>query len=309
MKDYSEFSLWTRFWHQPIRAERLATTRILLALALLTDQLFQYLPFLSLFFGPDGVAPEGTYDQWVLSRWGWTILIFNTDNMAIVQTFFWSWVGVTVLFLVGWQTRLMNVWVWFLTLCFINRNPSLCNYADDAAAVLIFLLLFMPTGRAFSLDAYLRRRTYSADNLAPPMTSAWPVRVLQIQLSMIYFTTGLAKLVPSAWDGTWWDGTSLHYVLNDTTMGRWSYAQLPLPFWFTALLTYIIVWWEALFIPLVIFKYTRYWALIFGILLHIGIYVTLDVGWFSWYMIAFYGAWIPDSFWKKWSPYRTTSGV
>src|SRR5438445_642538 len=60
---------WARFWHQPVRAERLALMRILLGLSLLTDQLFQYLPNLEEFFGPTGVAPRGLHDWYQLAVW------------------------------------------------------------------------------------------------------------------------------------------------------------------------------------------------------------------------------------------------
>jgi hypothetical protein len=65
-------SAWSSFWHTPVRAERLALTRILVGVALLTDQLFQYLPNLEEFFGPTGVAPAGLHDWFQVQQWHWT---------------------------------------------------------------------------------------------------------------------------------------------------------------------------------------------------------------------------------------------
>ena len=65
-------SFWTRFWHEPVRAERLALMRIFLGVALLTDLLFQYLPNLMDFFGPTGVAPRGLHDEYQMRSWRWT---------------------------------------------------------------------------------------------------------------------------------------------------------------------------------------------------------------------------------------------
>src|SRR5699024_4286824 len=110
----------TRFWHQPVRGERLALMRILLGLALLTDQLFQYLPNLMEFFGYEGVAPRGLHDAHQLRYWRWTILLFNHDDPAVLYPFFWTWVGVTVAWTLGLCTRLANVLVWFGTMCWIN---------------------------------------------------------------------------------------------------------------------------------------------------------------------------------------------
>ncbi|MBM4070680.1 MAG: hypothetical protein FJ271_17255 [Planctomycetes bacterium] len=303
----SEYSnSWQRFWHEPVRAQRLAVTRIFLALALLTDQLIQYLPHLSMFYGPEGVAPTGVHDEWLLDTWRWTILIFNTDDVILVTLAFWLRVAVTCAFLVGWHTRLMSVLLWFMTLCFLNRNPALRNGADDVLMAGLFLLMLSPCGRALSLDRRRELRRLGPAAPTPPMTVAWPLRLIQIQVCIIYLTTGIAKLFRSdvLFEGTWWDGTSLHYVLNDTTMSRFSYAQLPWPLWLTAPATYLSVAWEVLFTPLIMWRRTRKWTLWFGLLFHLGIFLTIEVGWFGFYTTSLYGVWIPGEFWDRWQTPR-----
>jgi uncharacterized membrane protein YphA (DoxX/SURF4 family) len=64
-------------------------------------------------------------------------------------------------------------------------------------------------------------------------------------------------------------------------------------------MTYVSVWWEALFPLLVLNRYTRPVALWFGILFHLGIWFTIEVGWFGFYTMAFYGVWVPDRFWPR----------
>jgi hypothetical protein len=312
--DFAHASWWKRFWHEPLRAERLALVRIFFAIALLADQLVQYIPNFADLFGPHGAGYAGLNDEYQLSKWRWTILVTGTDNLSVLWPVFWVWVGATVLYLVGWQTRLMGVVVWFLTMCFLDRNPNVKNGGDDVLSASLFLLMLMPTGRAFSIDAWRRRRKAIAAGLSPddpslirPTVSAWGVRLLQIQLCILYLTTGLAKLrggelplpLERVFQGTWWRGTSIHYVMNDLTMARFSYAQLPLPFWMTAIITYTSVWFETLFTPLVIWRRTRKWALWFGVLFHIGIYLAIEVGWFSFYTVCLYGAWVPGEFWDR----------
>lgn len=308
-------SRWVRFWHEPVRAERLALVRILLAFALLTDQLLGYLPHLNEFFGPGGVAYAGLHDEWLLRQWYWTILFFNTDDMRIVGLLFAVWTALTFLFLIGWRTRLMNVLVWFLTICFITRNPTLKNTGDDVLSLGLFLLMFMPTGRALSLDRWLEKRRRLKRGLPlpadwhTPLVPAWGVRLLQIQLCVLYATTGLAKLRGSLdWDqvihgefrGTWWEGHSIYYVLNDVTMARMSWVELPLPLWATYAMTWVTVWWEALFPLLVLWRRTRRWTLWMGVAVHLGIYLLIEVGWFSFYTLALYGVWVPGEFWDRW---------
>jgi hypothetical protein len=292
---------WEEFWHEPLRAERLALTRILLGVALLSDQLFQYLPHLDEFFGPEGVSPAGLYEWYALRYWQWPALLFHTDDPATVQTLFWLWVGVTAAFTLGFCTRLANLALWVLTYAFLTRTPPILNAGDSVLKVGVFWLLLSPCGRTLSLDALLWRRA-----TGPTTVPAWPVRLIQLQLCFLYLSTGLSKLfrVSEPFVGTWWDGTSLHYVLNDVTMSRWSYTQLPLPLWLTAPATWVSVWWEVLFPLLVLSRHTRAFALWFGVLFHLGIWLTIEVGWFSFYTVALYGVWVPDSFWRRWDAWR-----
>jgi hypothetical protein len=291
-----------RFWHAPLRAERLGLMRVLLGLSLLTDQLFQYLPNFREFFGPEGVAPAGLHDAYQLSQWRWTAAFFYTDDLSVLYPAFFAWVAVTALWAAGLCTRLMNLAVWFGALCFIYRNPNILNGGDDVMQVGVFLLLLAPCGKALSLDALVRR--WWTGQPGPAYTPAWPVRLIQIQLCLIYCTTGIIKLKgewsDGPFQGTWWDGTSIHYVLNYVTMSRWSFAQLPLPLWMTAAMTYVSVWWEALFPLLVLPRWTRGPALWFGVLFHLGIYFTIEVGWFSFYTLSFYGVWVPEWYWRRW---------
>jgi hypothetical protein len=331
MYDFAKASAWTRFWHAPVRAERLAITRIFFGMTLLADQLFQYLQHFADFFGPGGVGFEGLHDEFMASRWHWTILFFQTDNLNVVYAVFWVWMAATLAFTLGWQTRLMNILVWLGTMCFITRNPNLKNGGDDVLQVGLFLLMLSPCGKALSLDRLLARRRRRARSLPddpafdPPMTPAWPVRLIQIQLCVLYLTTGLAKLAralpvgkdddfftalgklvgaeplgPDEKWGTWWQGTSIWYVLHDCTMARRAFAEFPIPFWITAVATYMSVWFETLFPLLMLSRWTRKWTLWFGVLFHIGIWLAIEVGWFSFYTICMYGVWIPDRFWERW---------
>jgi hypothetical protein len=298
------WSAWARFWHLPLRAERLGLMRILLGVALLGDQLFQYLPNLMAFFGPAGVAPAGLHDDYQIRRGRWTILLFNHDDPAVVYGLFAVWVAFTLLWTVGLWSRLTNVATWLLTLAFITRNPNVLNCGDSVLQVGLLLLMLMPSGAALSLGSWRRRR--AGRESGPVYVPAWTVRIIQVQLCAIYLSTGLVKLQgswewegPFGFEGTWWDGTSIHYALNYVTMSRWSYASLPLPFWLTATMTYTSVAWEVLFPLLMLHRWTRGPALWFGVLFHLGIYLTIEVGWFSFYTLTLYAVFVPDWFWRR----------
>jgi hypothetical protein len=244
----------------------------------------------------------------MLSQWYWTMLFFNTDDMRIIGVVFALWMLVTVLFLAGWHTRVMSVLVWFLTMCFINRNDIVANSGDDLLCVSLFLLMFMPSGRALSLDRWLEKRRRLKRGLPlpadwdTPQVPPWGVRLLQIQLCIVYMTTGLAKLQGYFIEepATWWDGTSIYYVLHNITRARVAWVELPLPLWATYVMTWTTVWWETLFPLLVLWRWTRKWTLWLGVALHLGIYPAVEVGWFSFYTLALYGVWVPGDFWDRW---------
>jgi hypothetical protein len=313
-------SRWVSFWHRPLRAERLALVRFALAFALFLEQLLCYWPHLAEFYGPEGVGYAGLHDAWTLSQWRWTTFFFFTDDPRTVEVLFLLWMAATCLLLLGWHARLMSVLVWLLTMSFLERTPIIKNCGDDVLSAALFLLIFLPSGRAFSLDRWLQKRRLARRGVPlpadweNPTIPAWGVRLLQIQLCVIYLTTGLAKLRgsinfdPPRFGGTWWEGTSVYYVLNDVTLNRMSWVELPLAWWFTYAITYVSVWFETLFPLLVLWPRTRKWTLWFGVVFHIGIYLLIEVGWFSFYTLSLYGAWIPGEFWNRHKPGAPAAG-
>lgn len=297
-------SAWTIFWNAPVRAERLALMRILLGLSLLSQQIIELLPYLMEYYGPDGVAPAGLFDRVQLRYWYWSMLVFNTDDPTTVYIVFGLWVAAALLFTLGYHTRLANLALWFFTTCFLARNPLNCNAGDDVLQMGIFLLMLSPCGRALSIDAWQRRRR--GLDVGPVFVPAWPVRLIQLQLCALYCTTGLVKLKGEGWlEGSWWDGTSVHYTFHYLTLNRYSPASFSMPLWVTMAMTYSTVWWETLFPLLVLWRRTRLFALVFGVLLHIGILATLAITWFSLNTLSFYAVWLPDEFWQRWRPLTT----
>ncbi len=283
---------WTEFWHRPVASERLAFVRVATGVALLTDQLFQYLPFLDYLFGPGGMGSEGLNDRWMASNWRWPVLFFTTDDMFVIFTCFAAWVISTLALTIGFKTRWAAAVAWFFTMCFFARNSNVKNGGDDIVQIALFLLMFMPSDRALAWDA---RRGPRVQTIPP-----WGVRLLQLQLCMMYTATGFAKL-KGGLGGTWLQGTSLHYVFNDMALSRWSYAQFPIPIWITAPAGYLALFWEVFFIVLVAYRKTRRFALWYGVAFHLVVFLTLEVGWFSFYSLALYPVWMPDRwFEEKW---------
>jgi hypothetical protein len=295
----SEPSWWARFWHTPVRAERLGLMRWMLGLSLLVGELMLYLPNLADLYGPTSVTAGHLRDDYLLRNWRWTMLWFNGDNMTLVHVVFALWLAATAAFTVGFFTRTATAVTWLLTLTFFNRTVFLLDGGDALVMNGLLLLLLAPSGQALSLDAWWRRRR---GRPLPRTVPPWSVRVLQIQLCLLYFSAGVLKMAAypeKPFTGTWWEGTTVHYTINFVDRSRWAFAQWPQPLWWTALLTYVSLFWEAAFPLLVLHRWTRRPALCFGVLFHLGIFALIEIGCFSLYALSFYGPWVPDSFWQR----------
>ena len=280
---------WTVFWYKPIAAERLALVRITTALAVLTDMLVQQLPYYSILYGPEGLAPHGYSESALLRGWRLTGYFFTTTDFTVYTITYIAWAIVMVLMAFGVRTRIVTILAWLLTMAFIHRNFHSKNFGDSVVRISVFLLMFMPCGDALSWDAWKRR----GRALVPTLHAPWGVRIFQIQLCAMYTATGVSKLTGGG-NSTWFDGTTLFYVYNDIILTRVSYVQLPLPAWLSPPLTYIALIWELLFIPFVIWSRTRRWVLYFGIAFHLTVFLTIEVGWFGFFALSWYCAWIPD---------------
>jgi hypothetical protein len=274
----------SKWWTSPVPAERLAALRIALAAVLLVDVLL-YLPHLGDFFGADSLAglraAEVSSPHWTGWLLGWMEGPVWLYGLAIL------WAVAAGLLLVGWWSRLAAVLAWVLALFFWSRNPHIHNAGDTVRITILFYLMLSPCGAVWSLDAWRPAR-----NQAPAgrvFIYPWPLCLLFVQMTVIYFYNGVHKLLGPQWA----DGSALHYVLGDLALARFSYARLPLPDVATRLMTWVVLVWELGFPLLVLWRRTRTIALLMGVAFHVGIGLTLELGAFAPYMLCLYAPLAP----------------
>jgi hypothetical protein len=210
------------------------------------------------------------------------------QDAALLRTAAGVWLVATALLLVGWQTRVAAVVAWVLNTSFANLNPNIDNAGDVIRGIILFYLMLSPCGAVWSVDRLWQRRREPSVSEAI-VIHPWALRLLFIQLVLIYFVNGLYKLSGLDWLG----GDSLNYVLADVTLTRFSYAQLPAPLWLTRLATWTVLIWEVGFPLWVILPWTRKSALWFGVLFHLGIYLTMELGNFVPYALTLYLPLVP----------------
>ena len=145
----------------------------------------------------------------------------TTVPHAVLAATFVAAVAVTL----GWHTRIMSVLLYLGMLSLYHRNVSANGGPDAAPMITAFYLMLCPSGAAYSMDAAhaARKRGTPADALIVP----WGVRLLQIQLCLLYFQSCVIKC-----DGvSWMKGTVVHYILFNQEFRQFDFewlAQYPL---------------------------------------------------------------------------------
>jgi hypothetical protein len=278
-----------RWWTEPVRAERLAALRIGIAAVLLLDILLNYLPHAADFFAADGLGATDTFAAWrTWPHLNWSLL-FGDDPM-VMRWYVTAWGVSAACLLMGFASRLNAAVAWALALSFLNRNPYIHNAGDTVRVITLFYLMLTPCGAVWSMDAWLWRRQPKP---GPVFVAPWALRLLFVQLVLIYFFNGVFKLAGADWKA----GTVLHYVLADVSQTRLPFAQWGLPDGLLRVLTWAVLAWEVGFPLLVLLPATRTAALVFGVLVHLGIGFAIELAVFPLVMLCLYLPLVP---WERW---------
>jgi hypothetical protein len=268
---------WQSFWFQPQQMYTLGLVRIAFGVLALWWGLW-LLPIRKGLLDADGVAPT---QPLIAHTWG-IFAVWNSDEAILIGIV--ALLLSSIALLVGWHTRLAAVVVFVLILSFERRNPWAFNAGDAVVRIEALLLAVSPCGAALSLDQRRRTGSFWSAQSGPN----WPIRLIQVQLSLIYIAAAQVKLSGD----TWLNGTAVSYVLQLDDMRR-----MPLPHWFvTNALAMNVLTWGALAIELAMgilvwVQRFRPWVLAAGVLLHVLIDVYIQIGIFSYAMFVMYLAW------------------
>jgi hypothetical protein len=201
----------------------------------------------------------------------------------------------------GIGTRLSTVVAWTLFVSFNQRLPWVQNGGDSMMRCALFYLLFAPAGAVWSVDSVLGRRRDAQGTVTPVLIPPWSVRLMQIQLALIYLFTGISKISDGWLGNDWINGEAVYWVLNDLSLTRWPYYWLPVPMLVCRCLSWGTLAFELGFAFVMVMpprsrfvSAIRSCMLLAGVALHLGILVHTEVGWFSpatlcWYVLFLSG--------------------
>jgi hypothetical protein len=289
------------WWTEPVRAERLAALRIGVAAVLLVDLLVTYLPHLEDLFAAGGLGGASVFPgMFGGSSWNWSLFKY-ANSPALVWSAFIVWLLAAVCLLIGLASRLSAAVAWALAVSFYYINPYAVNAGDIVRIIILFFLMISACGAVWSVDARLRKRISpslkrergdfaDASGSDRVFIHPWPLRLLFVQLVLIYFLNGLAKNIPGS---DWWSGETVYAILAHLAMSRFPYNSVPVPHFLTQLLTWAIFLFEMGFPLWAVFPRTRTAALCAGAAFHLGLAVFMEVIMFPWYMLCLYLPLVP----------------
>lgn len=274
---------WERLFFTPTSTAPLAVLRVAYGLVLIAWTVTQ-LPYLFIFYGPNGVLP----DPPAVGPWQWGALNSFNSVPALAVVFLATLVAAVAL-TIGASPQVASFVVLLGLIALERRNPYVLNSGDVLLRVMAVYLIFAPSGESLSWDRWRRDRAHFWEF---PRRAPWAMRMLQIQVSIIYLAAVWAKLQGEPWR----NGTAVSFALRMLDQLRAPSPELIagsglLTEWLTfgtlliELSVGILVWNRKL----------RPWVLGAGALLHLGIEVFIMIGFFSFAMWALYLAFLsPD---------------
>lgn len=141
-----------------------------------------------------------------------------------------------------------------------------------------------PCGKSFSVDRWLAVRQARASGQPPPTEAGnlWGLRLIVIQLTMMYFWSAYNKSHAGFLDGDRLEALFMHYYIGsnlaDWAAWAWAFAVAA---WVVLILEYAL----ALGMP---FSRTRKYLVIPGLVLHAAFYVMLPIATYSATIVLLY---------------------
>jgi hypothetical protein len=229
----------------------------------------------------------------VARPFSWSLLELFPSDTALVACFAGLVVAAACV-LVGWHTRLATLAAFVLLLSFERRNLVVLNSADTLLRLFGLYLALAPAGAALSVDRWRRARDRFWEF---PERAPWALRLLQLQVSILYLFTVWLKVQGETWN----NGTAVSYSLRVTEVARFE-----VPAWISQsavvsnLLTYGTLAVELSLALLIWNRRARPWVIAAGVALHLSIQATILVGLFSVTVFVGYLAFVPPETMARW---------
>lgn len=269
----------------------------LLVCFLIIRNMFLYFKYSELLFGKEGIASYERYEAYI-TKIGLDFLKFPFEHFS-PHYFLWVVAILAFLFALGIGKHVTGILLYLSILNLNLRNHLILDGSDNIILVSLPFLIFGDTYRLLSFGKYTAKLETS-----PVLLHIQKLAALgfMLQISIVYFVTGLVKLNCDVWQ----NGTANHYILqlNEFKGTKWNEVIADNVF-FTKASTYFTLTFEILFPAAIFFRVTRYTWLALGVIFHLGIWIFMKIDVFPWIMIATYFVFIDDESYYRFLSYMT----
>jgi hypothetical protein len=280
-----------------IDSRSLALFRVAMGALLLVDLAIRATD-LNAMYTDHGMFPRGLIRHHFTSSWNWSFH-FASGSWADQAVLFGVAAALALALLVGFQTRLAVIGSWLMLVSLHHRVPPINSGADNLLRMLLFWAMFLPLGRAWSLDRWLeKRRGRAAIRSDETQVLSVASAAILLQMALMYLFSGIFKFNTDWLSGEAIAGTLAHDFYG-TPLGE-RLLQFPR---LLAGLTWLTLALECgspvlLFFP----KYTARFRL--GVVaalaaMHIGIWLLMMVDLFSPVALAGLTLFLPAEFWNS----------
>jgi hypothetical protein len=279
----SALKAWNRFWFERESVATVVLVRVAFGVLMIAWTL-SLLPTLFDFYSRTGILPDTPPYEGQAGLW--TVFELLPSDGALIG----AWIVLllaSICITIGLLPRLAALVVLLILLSLQHRNPYVYHSGDALLHVIAFYLVLAPLGAAVSVDRWRKHRDRFWQF---PLHAPIALRLMQIQVSIIYVSTVWAKVRGENWN----NGTAVVYSLSLDDL-----ARFPVPgFVLESALLANIVTWAVLAIELGIGilvwnRQLRPYVLFLGVCMHLGIDLNLRVAFFSWAMFVLYLAFVP----------------
>ena len=279
---------WNAFWFTPADPLPLAVVRIATGL-LLAWSCWVWLRDPDAFFGPGGWLPA--HEVWRMNdqpwQWSW---FFAASSPTAVRVLIGITLAAAVFLTLGLASQLAAVVALAGLVSMANRAPLNVFGFDDTLGLLLIPLVVGPAGACLSLD-----HRFGLTSATPSVGAAIALRLLQVQLCVVYFFSGCGKM----FGASWWEGTALWGAVANVqyrTLDLTGLARHPLV---TNALTLGTLVWEVAYPAIVWPRLTRRLALAMAVVVHLGIGLAMGMLEFGLAMITANLAFVPAATWRS----------
>lgn len=249
--------------------------RVLTITAILSYLIYIYKDII-IFTEPNGLYPLKSFMANCRSSYRRLNLfnIFTFQNSNYVLTYLLYFFG--FLSLIGLFTTISLICFYFILISFQQRVAPINQSGGDIVAnIILFCLIFMDSGAAFSVDSCFK-------NIEISMVDGWPMRLIQISISIGYFWSAIYKINSPEWQS----GEALKNAMVFTFWSKYRYLELFRNKYISLMSNYSVLFFQ-FFSPVLFWvQEFRPYAILYGITIHFLMIINLKIGYFGPIMIV-----------------------